>query len=85
MCEKEIIMEYQIPPNGADPREILRMCRPYMERVCAKAPEEGWLDYTFHWLLAEFFPENFSVERIPGAQEAVDYFTEVLTCLFLRE
>ena len=85
MCEKEIIMEYQIPPNGADPREILRLCRPYMERVCAKAPEEGWLDYTFHWLLAEFFPENFSVERIPGAQEAVDYFTEVLTCLFLRE
>lgn len=85
MCEKKIIAEYEIPESGVDPKQVLLLCRPYMDRLCEQPPEEGWINYTFHWLLADFFPENYKVEKIPGAQQAVEYYTEILTRLFLRE
>ena len=85
MYENNIITEYEIPQSGVDPEQVLRLCQPYMDSICERVPEEGWLNYTFHWLLADYFPDNFTVERIPGAQKAVDYFTETLTRLFMRE
>ena len=75
MYENNIITEYEIPQSGVDPEQVLRLCQPYMDSICERVPEEGWLNYTFHWLLADYFPDNFTVERIPGAQKAVDYFT----------
>ena len=85
MCDRNRITEYEIPQSGVDPEQVLQLCRPWMDSVCEQPPEEGWLNYTFHWLLAEYFPENFSVKNLPGAQQAVEYFAQTLTRLFLRE
>ena len=65
MSEKSIIREYVIPEKGVDLEQILQLCRPYMDSLCSKIPEEGWLNYTFHALQAEYFPENYTVEKIP--------------------
>ena len=85
MSGKSIIREYEIPENGVDLQQVLLLCEPHMVSLCDQKPAEGWMDYSFRYLLAEYFPENFAVEKIPGADRAVDYFTGVLTKLFERE
>ena len=79
------MIQYEIPQSGVDFQQVLCLCQPYMDQVCEDTPKQGWMDYTFQWLLAQYFPENYTVENIPGAQQAVDYFTGVLNELFMRE
>lgn len=85
MYDKKIVEEYQIPEDGVDLEQVLCLCRPYMDRICGQTPENGWMDYAFHWFLADYFPENYSVEMFPGACQAVEYFTGTLSRLFQRE
>ena len=85
MRDRKMITEYEMPEEGVDLRQVLELCRPYMEQMCEKIPEEGWLDYVFHYLLAEYFPENYTVKKIRGAQQAVSYYMEILAALFERE
>lgn len=82
---QDIIAAYEIPESGVQPEQVLALCRPYMDRLCRKTPKQGWMDYTFHWLLAEYFPDNYTVETIAGAPQAVHYFTEVLNGVLKRE
>ena len=85
MSGESIIREYEIPENGVDLSQVLFLCQPHMDSLCPQTPEKGWMEYTFHYLLAAYFPENYTVETIPGADRAVDFFTGVLTGLFARE
>ncbi len=85
MSDRNVIMEYEIPRDGVNPGQVLLLCRPYMEELCREEPEEGWLNYTFHSLLAEYFPENYTVEERPGRREAVSCFVETLTGILKRE
>lgn len=82
---QDMIAAYEIPESGVEPEQVLALCQPHMDSLCKETPGEGWLDYTFHWLLAEYFPENYTVEKFAGAQQAVDYFTEVLNGVLKRE
>lgn len=79
------MIQYEIPQSGVDVQQVLCLCQPYMDRVCEYTPKQGWMNYTFQWLLAQYFPENYVAENIPGAEQAVGYFTEMLNELFRRE
>ncbi len=85
MGKEKIVAEYRIPQGGVDLKEVLSLCEPYMNQVSEKEPEEGWLFYTWHFLLAEYFPENYSVEEFEGGRQAVFYYVDVLNGLFARE
>ena len=82
---QNIIAAYEIPQSGVNPEQVLALCQPHMDSLCKDAPKQGWMEYTFHWLLAQYFPENYTVEQFDGAQQAVEYFTEVLNEILKRE
>jgi nicotinic acid mononucleotide adenylyltransferase len=57
----------------------LRMCRPLLEALTSRDPEEGWLAYAYHWLIHQIYPEAVSVEEDPEWYAAVGIFLEILT------
>ena len=59
---QNIIAAYEIPQSGVNPEQVLALCQPHMDSLCKDAPKQGWMEYTFHWLLAQYFPENYTVE-----------------------
>lgn len=85
MYNTNIIAEYDMPPEGVDLDQALALCRPYMDQVCQETPEMGWLNYAFQYLLAEYFPENYTAPKLQGGPQAVSYFIEILTGLLERE
>ncbi len=85
MRSREVIREYEIPKTGADLEQVLLLCRPHMDEICEKEPEGGWLSYIFRRLLAEYFPENYTAEMFPGAEQASAYYLKVLNGILRRE
>ena len=83
MRSREVIREYEIPKTGADLEQVLLLCRPHMDEICEKEPEGGWLSYIFRRLLAEYFPENYTAEMFPGAEQASAYYLKVLNGICL--
>ena len=81
---QHISNDYRIPETGIDLREVLELCRADMDRICPDSPED-WLMYTYSFLQARFFPENFEVEETGKYEKGVKFFLEVLNRLFSRE
>ena len=81
---RKITEEYQIPKTGTDLKEVLTLCLPGMNALCADPPED-WLNYSYTFLQARFFPENFDVEKASERRKAVEFYLKVLNRLFERE
>ena len=81
---RKITEEYQIPKTGTDLKEVLTLCLPGMNALCADPPED-WLNYSYAFLQARFFPENFDVEKASERRKAVEFYLKVLNRLFERE
>ena len=75
---------YLIPETGADLGKVLALCLPCMQTICPE-PEEGWLMYSYAFLQARFFPENFTVAEPEKYGEGVLFYLEVLNRIFIRE
>ena len=81
----EICRQYRIPAEGVDAREVAKLCSAQMEELSGGDSPEDWVAYTFAYLRAEFFPENFRVEKAGQRAEAVCFFKEVMNGLLKRE
>ncbi len=62
---------------------VLACCEKTMERLSAEKPEEGWLLYSYHYIMVGLFPECMELDRRPEFQRAVLFYLAVLK-LFLK-
>lgn len=76
---------YEIGEQGVDLNEALELCIPAMEQLCASDCPDDWLLYSYEYLRAVYFPENFSVEKGEVRGQAVRFYVTVLNQLFERE
>lgn len=67
------------------PEQVFLLCRTQMDQICKTEPEGGWLSYIFRRLLADCFPENYTVQEVPGAERAADHYLKVLNGLLKWE
>jgi nicotinic acid mononucleotide adenylyltransferase len=82
---KHILKEYQIPKAGVDLKEAAAFCAPFMEQLCGGDSPEDWVMYSYEYLRAAYFPENFQVEGYEKRGSAVRFYIQVLNELFDRE
>ena len=75
---------YKIPETGIDLKEVLELCLPQINQICTDSPRD-WLMYSFSYLQARFFPENFQVEKEKEYGQGVEFYLKVLNVLFDRE
>lgn len=82
---RRIVEQYRMPEEGTDLREAAERCAPYMEELCGGDCPEDWTVYSYEYLRAVYFPDNFQVEAAEARKEAVRFYVEVLNALFDRE
>ncbi len=80
----KITQNYRIPESGVDLKKVLELCLPEMDRICAGSPED-WMMYSFSYLQAKFFPENFEITDTEKYGKGVGFYLKVLHRLFERE
>ncbi len=83
--ESQIIQSIEIPEGGCDLRAVLALCRDTMESLSGGAAPKDWLTYSFEYLRACFFPENFKIEDASLYEESLQFYFRVLNGLFERE
>ena len=75
----------KIREQGLNLREALELSIPTMEGLCGNDGPDDWLLYSYEYLRAMYFPENFSVEKGEVRGQAVRFYVAVLNQLFERE
>lgn len=82
---RRILDQYQIPENGTDLRGAADLCSPFMDELCGGNGPKDWVTYTYEWLRASYFPDNFHVEEYESRKKSVRFYVNVLNELFDRE
>lgn len=82
---QQILNQYQIPEGGTDLKAVADLCAPCMEKLCDGNRPEDWVAYTYEYLRAACFPDNFQVEAYEDRKRAVQFYVSVLNELFDRE
>lgn len=57
----------------------LHLCIPIFTAFSSDAPEEGWLSYTYHWLINQIFPQAVLLKEREDWQKCVWLYLEILT------
>lgn len=82
---RQILEQYQLPKEGTDLKEVAYLCAPCMEKLCEGNCPGDWVNYTYEYLRAVYFPDNFQVEEQECRKRAVQFYVNVLNELFDRE
>lgn len=80
-----IIKDCTLSETGADLQEALRLTLPFMREFCRGQEPEDWLQYTYHFLLSQFFPANYQCPDSEGLRDCVTLYLQVLNGVFERE
>ena len=89
-AEDRIIKEYAVPKKGVNLRNLMAACSSHLETLCPamreKDAEDGdWLQKTYAYLLAGFFPESFACNLSEQEVTAVESFLGILNGILKRE
>lgn len=82
---QKLLVQYRIPEGGTAIREVAALCAPHMDKLCGGDCPEDWTKYTYEYLRAVYFPDNFQAEACEKRKGAVWFFIHVLNELFDRE